>query len=60
MHTFCLQGDRNSGGKSDMKIRANVFVLSFEVSSGNSAGPSGKGKSPFFSCMKFLVQQQHD
>lgn len=59
MHSFCLQGDRRWGGKSDMKIWANVFILNFEISPGISAGPSGKGKSHiFFSCGR--VQQQHD
>lgn len=48
MHSFCLQGDRSSEAKSDMKICTNVFILTFEISSGNPAGPSGKGKSSPF------------
>lgn len=49
---------KGSGGKSDMKIWANVFILNFEISPGISAGPSGKENLIFFSSGR--VQQQRD
>lgn len=57
MHTFCLQGDK-TGGNFDRKIRENVFILTFEISSRNIAGPFRKGKFLFFS--RGRVQKQQD
>lgn len=57
IHTFCLQGDKIRGNFY-RKMRENVFILTFEISSRNITGPFRKGKFLFFTCGR--VQKQQD